>query len=228
MTMGAGLSGRIALQAIEAPAAGTSASVQATNARNAARLDALAIAPGIAPWVGGRIGIRDANEAGLAYSGRAVRLDARHAFALGMPTLSVGLGASVLTPARPRNDTGTESVYGGGVDIPVILGVTSQSDLYSLWIGPRGGVELLRGNVLGEAEPGSGQPTGSSGPVGLEVDARHFFVGFVAGLRVGFRHVHLAIEVDGAYHFAEGNFGALSTKINQFSLTPAGALIVSF
>jgi hypothetical protein len=62
-------------------------------------LDQIAFAPGLAPWVSARLGFEDQFEAGLAYTGRTVRLDLRHAFTLGEPTaLSLGLGASGVLP----------------------------------------------------------------------------------------------------------------------------------
>ena len=36
-------------------------------------------------------------------------------------------------------------MYGGGVDVPVLFGWRSTSDLYALWVGPRGGLEALGG-----------------------------------------------------------------------------------
>jgi hypothetical protein len=211
VAMGAGLSGRVALLPPDAPTGldGKEA------AAGAAGLEDLTIAPAVAPWVSARIGLEGANEGGLTYSGRAVRLDGRHAFGLGTPTLSVGLGASVLSARRPGNSPDDRSVFGGGLDVPVILGVTSSADIYSIWGGFRGGFEVLRGAV-------------TEGSAAKELSGRHLYAGFVAGLRVGFRHVHVALEIDGAYHFAGGTIGERAVGIEQLSLTPAGALTVSF
>jgi hypothetical protein len=38
----------------------------------------------------------------------------------------------------------------------------------------------------------------------------------------------VALEIDGAYHFAGGTIGERAVRIEQLSLTPAGALTVSF
>lgn len=105
VAMGAGLSGRVALLPPDAPPG-----LDAEEA--AAGLEALTVAPAIAPWVSARIGLEGANEGGLTYSGRAVRLDGRHAFGLGTPTLSVGLGASVVSARRPGNSPDDRSVFG--------------------------------------------------------------------------------------------------------------------
>jgi len=197
VSAGAGLSGELSLGAASIPADGST-------------LAQLAAAPGVAPWINARVGLVGDNEAGLTYTGRSLRLDARHAFALGTAALSVGLGGSVLAPVRPGNDVGG-SVFGGGVDVPVLFGVHSKSDLYALWIGPRGGFEALNGEVLG-----------------THVSARHLFGGFVFGVRGGFRHVHVALELDGAYHRADGTLFGASAGASLFALTPSGALLLSF
>lgn len=221
--MGAGLSGHVSVLPSGAVPASADPAGTPDNAARAANLSALAIAPGVAPWVGGRIGLVGSNEAGLTYAGRAIRLDGRHAFKLGEPsTLSVGLGASAIIARRPES-TDSGSVYGGGFDIPVLFGYTSAADIYSFWAGPRGGFEILSGSLVSPA-----QAPGGADPVEEKVGARRVFAGFVAGARVGFRHVHVALELSGAYQFADGELGDLSMTINQFTLTPAGALLISF
>lgn len=217
---GAGLSGQIALLA---PAAASPATNAANAAKNGAQLEAIAVAPAVAPWVGARIGIQDDNEGGLAYSGRSIRIDGRHAFSLGgapLPlTLSIGLGASAVTARRLGEPSDGSSVYGGGIDMPVLFGWKSTSDLYSIWLGPRAGIELLKGRLLED----------SQNPESLvDVTGRHIFAGFVAGVRVGFRHVHVALELSGAYHRADGSLAGAAVGLNQFTLTPAGALLTTF
>jgi hypothetical protein len=202
MTAGAGISGELALSKL---------SRSGTNPAGDGRLAQIAAAPGVAPWVGGRIGITGSNEAGLTYTGRNVRLDVRHAFALGTAALSVGVGGSVIVAERAGQDAVGNSVYGGGVDIPVLFGVHSKSDLYAFWVGPRVGFEALGGQITN-----------------TDLSARHFTGGFVAGVRGGFRHIHVALEVDGAYHRANGSFGGASTSVSLFSIAPSGALVISF
>jgi hypothetical protein len=197
-----------------------------------ASLQDLAISPGVAPWAAGRVGFEGSNEAGLTYAGRTLRLDGRHAFVLGKGNvaISVGLGASALMAQRPGGDQGS-GVFGGGGDLPVLLGIRSTGDTYAFWFGPRGGFEILSGRTqLGDS---SGMPTL------YDVSGKHFYTGLTLGARVGFRHVHLALEMNAAYHYAGGSFqtsatgttpaGApASTSVQQLSLTPAGALVVTF
>lgn len=214
--MGAGLSGQLALST---PAASAS---DPNQAQSLANLQDVAVAPGVAPWVAARVGIAGSNEAGLTYTGRSVRVDARHAFTLGGPTLSIGIGGTVILPERPGADAAINSVTGGGADVPILLGWTSQSEIYSIWVGPRGGFESLSGSVLAPPE-NVGEPEAF-----LDVDARHFYVGGVLGARVGFRHVHVAVELDGAYHRAEGTLGGIESSLDQATITPSGALVVTF
>jgi hypothetical protein len=212
VTAGAGLSGELALTRLS-PGAGS-------DPRAAGRLAQLAAAPGIAPWVGGRFGFTGSNEAGLTYTGRDLRLDVRHAFALGTAALSIGVGGTVIAAERQGQDVAGSSVFGGGVDVPILFGVHSKSDLYAFWIGPRGGFEALNGHVAAGQSPDALSLT--------DVSARHFFGGFVVGVRGGFRHVHVAIELDGAYHRADGSILGSNAGVGWFALTPSSALLLSF
>jgi hypothetical protein len=225
ISVGAGLSGQLALQSLQA-AAGPAT-------QNQSSLQTLAVAPGVAPWAAGRIGFEGSYEGGITYSGRTLRLDGRHAFLLGKGNvaLSVGLGASALMAERPGSSDQASGVFGGGADIPVLIGWRSASDLYSFWFGPRGGFEILSGRVQ--------LADGSQMPPLYDVSGRHFYAGLTAGARVGFRHVHLALEVNAAYHAANGSFQtsatdtapagpAASTSVQQISVSPAGALVVTF
>ena len=213
ITAGAGLSGELALSQLDVSTG--------SDPRGAGRLAQLAAAPGIAPWVAGRFGIVGSNEAGLTYTGRNLRIDVRHAFALGTAALSVGVGGSMIAAERPGRDIAGSSVFGGGVDIPVLFGVHSKNDLYAFWIGPRAGFEAMSGQVA----VSQGQ---TDTLVLTDVSARHFFSGFVVGVRGGFRHIHVAIEVDGAYHRADGSILGTSTGVGLFALAPSGALLMSF
>lgn len=183
----------------------------------------IGVAPGAAPWVSGRVGIAGSNEAGLSYLGRALRVDVRHAFTFGKAALSVGLGASAVMARRPGESHDVRGVFGGGGDLPVLIGLRSASDLYALWFGPRAGFEVLSGRL---------QLGPEAAPSIYDVSARHFYGSLVAGLRVGFRHVHAAIELDAGYHDVNGTFTTsgvvTAARIKQITLTPAGALLVSF
>lgn len=219
------MSAQLALRAVPAVASAAPSSAVGRSTPQAAGEQSLAtdlgVAPAVAPWLAGRVGIQGDNEAGLAYTGRGLRLDARHAFELGSTTLSLGLGASALAARRP--DESGSGVYGGGLDLPLLFGWRSRGDVYCGWLGPRGGVELLRGRVL-DSELG---PTAGTATL-LDAKLTHLFVGGVAGARIGFRHVHVAIELDAAYHHVAATLGARSATLDQVTLTPSGALVATF
>lgn len=223
--MGAGLSGKLALST---PSLTTA---DPAEAQSLLSLEDVAVAPGVAPWVAARAGLPGSNEGGVTYTGRSVRVDARHAFDLDGAALSLGLGGSVLLRDRAGGDPDSSGVTGGGLDLPVLFGWTSQSEIYTIWVGPRGGFEVLTTRVQ-PSEPAEEPEEGF-----LDVDARHFHVGAVLGLRVGFRHVHVAVEVNGAYHHADGTIQdarsaasrpAIEASLDEASITPSGALIITF
>ena len=199
-------------------AAGVAGTVLATTSASdaaAARLQDLAVAPTLSPWVAARAGLGAGFEGGLGASARAIRVDARRAFASSRIALSIGLGASALLAARPEGRDAS-GVYGGGFDIPVLLGWRSSADLYAAWIGPRIGADIFSGHL----DDGAADPIAASG--------RHLRFGGVAGLRAGFRRVHAVVEVEAAYHQADGTLGARQLSLSAFSVAPAGALVVSF
>jgi hypothetical protein len=69
-----------------------------------------------------------------------------------------------------------------------------------------------------------------------DVHGRHFHVGAVLGVAAGFRHLHAAVELDGTFHHVTGTVGAgrgaggkeLDVETDQVTLTPGGAVILSF
>lgn len=180
------------------------------------------VAPGLSPWLAARLGLDEGFEAGLGYTGRTMRIDARRAFELGAPTLSAGLGASLVLPRR-HDDLGFR-VGGGGADLPLLLGFRSDADIFAGWIGARGGFEWLDGQRDLEVAPDAPLDT----PTSEEVSGLHGFVGGLLGLRVGFRYVHAVLEIDAAMHWASGDVGAESVAVRQLGLSPAGALVAHF
>ncbi|WP_437732936.1 hypothetical protein [Sorangium sp. So ce1335] len=224
VSFGAGVSGAMVLAgATAAPPDGeASAGGGPAATEDAARrkLSEIAVAPGVAPWASARVGIEGDNEAGLAYTGRALRLDGRHAFPLGEASaLSVGLGASALFAGGPGSEG--SDVHGAGIDVPVLLGFRSDADLYALWFGPRLGFELLGGEVR---LPAAGA---TAGPL-VDASGQHLRVGFVLGVRGGFRHVHVALEATATYHHARGEIAGAPVSIDQGTVVPGGGLTVTF
>lgn len=184
---------------------------------DAARLQELAVAPDVSPWVAARAGLGNDFEGGIGASTRAIRIDGRRAIVWGSYALSIGLGASAILAAQPTGGASASGVYGGGFDVPVLFGWRSSADLYAAWAGVRAGGELFSGQLDNVTDP---EPTEASG--------RHLFAGGTLGLRAGLRHVYGVAEVLVAYHAASGTLGGAAVTLEGVSVTPAGALVVSF
>jgi hypothetical protein len=177
-----------------------------------AALDSLA--PGVAPWVNARIGLGSENEAGITYTGRAVRFDARHAFEDESTAISIGAGASGVLRGDERTapDGVTVAPAGFGFDVPILFGWRSSAGVVTLWAGARGGFEKVAAN----ASPAS------------EIDLKRFYGGGVFGFGLGFRHVHGVIELDGSYQNVSGSMGGGDVRFSGITLTPAAALVLTF
>lgn len=212
VTIGGGFSGTIPVSAPELVGPAEQA------------LESGAFSPGLAPWVGGRLGLASQFDAGLTYTGRAIRLDGRRSFAFGdedEAAVSLGIGASGLLPKRD-DDLGSR-VGGFGGDVPLLIGWRSTADIYAVWAGVRGGAELLRGQRELVADP-----TDPSAPLVEDLEGWHTHAGGLLGVRVGFRYIFAVFEVGAAMHWAEGSVGAVDVSVQQFTLAPSGALIGRF
>ncbi len=187
-------------------------------------LVAASVGPGLAPIGGARVGIGAQAEGGLASTGRAVRADVRRSFALSRTwALSVGAGGSAALYGRdqagslPFVDLGR--LHGWGADVPVLVGYESDGDLYMLWAGARGGWEHVNIEAL-TSEPGSGQ----FGVPPVPLAATRFWGGGLLGAAVGFRHVHVAMEIDVSYASVTGDYNGTYARIAGLTLAPASAL----
>jgi hypothetical protein len=195
-------------------------------------LVAAAVAPGMAPFVSGRVGAGRDTEAGLSYTGRTARLDARYAPINGPAALSVGLGASAILGHRGGSTSSQldhlvlDGLSGWGADIPVIFGLTSDADVLWWWVGARAGYESLRGSVAYEVPaPATG---GAATSISGDVEGRRMWASALTGIAIGFRHVHAGIELQGTYHDARGKLWGTDVTANGLSVTPAAALLGSF
>jgi hypothetical protein len=183
-------------------------------AEQSAAIDALA--PSVAPWVNARVGIDGDNEAGLTYTGRTARLDARHAFVDEKVALSVGAGASaVLRGREEQRDSVAGSArapWGFGFDVPIVVGWRSTAGVVTVWAGARGGFETLHADA--------------SSAIALEM--QRMYAGGLVGLSVGFRHVHGSLELDASYQRVSGSFAGDDVKLSAFTLAPGAGLILNF
>lgn len=186
-----------------------------------------AVAPGVGPWVGGRVGLPGDNELGLTYAGRNIRLDARHAFDLSEQKiyLSIEAGGAAVVPRERGDDLG--SVHGGGADVPILVGWRSDAELYSVWAGPRAGFRLLTGDIVATELSATNPPDQL-----LPFSGRDVWFGGLVGAKAGFRTFHVALELDVAYHLANGTFGeegaTLEVSLGQLTVSPSAALLLTF
>jgi len=190
-------------------------------------LVAAAIAPGLAPFIGARVGVGNQYEGGLAYTGRAVRADLRRSFDSGNVSFSAGLGLSAALYGRqagsdlPNVDLG--ALHGYGFDIPLLIGWESSGGIYKVWGGGRGGFERdVVESLTSEPKPVA------LGPQPIHLDADRFWGGAVAGIATGFNHVHVALELSAAYQVVNGNYNDNHVTVRGVTLAPATALWWSF
>jgi len=190
---------------------------------NRGALVALVEGPALAPWAAARVGLPGTNEAGLSYSGEALRADARHAFESGQSALSLGFGLTgrgfghdpIDLPGASR-----ERATGYGVDVPVLVGYRTDANLISVWGGVRAGYDRWSGHV--DLEPDRD----------CALDARRLSAGSLLGVAVGVSPLWVALELELDYAHVTGHVtqpGADGSEtINGWSVRPAGALIGKF
>lgn len=232
MSAGAGASTRIGLGTLEADIQAGETQAEGGTADSIARR--AFIAPGVAPWVAARIGLGEGNEGGITFTGRTLRVDARHAFEFDDIALSVGLGGSSIFARRTEaGGAEGEGVLGFGVDLPLLIGWRSRADIVAIWGGVRPAYENL-GNfdALPEEDPGNPAP-----PASL-VDAYHLSGSGLVGISVGLRPIWVRLELAATQHWVQaservqGTAGGpdqeTSAEFRAFSLAPAGALLVRF
>jgi hypothetical protein len=225
VTFAAGTSGRFALGGLR---------------RSEKDLVDVAVAPGVAPFVAGRVGLGDHNEGGLAYTGRGARLDARHAFEWPSVAFSVG-GAAIGTFANSGRQSNPseeptggaartlrlESVTGYGFELPMMFGYRSDADVVKLWTGLRAGFDRYGYNASEiEGEIFVDRPRRVSGK------ATHYWGGGLVGFAIGLSPIEVRVEVDAAYESARGKVvtpsGELTGDAAGWSLTPAMAISAKF
>ncbi len=197
-----------------------------TYARGA--LVAAAVGPGLAPVVAARVGVGSQFEGGVGYTGRGARIDMRRSFDLTTDTsISVGAGVSGVFygeqqgSSLPGVDLG--SLHGYGADVPVLFGWEATSGLYRAWAGARAAYEHVVIEQL-TSEPKAvslGVP-----PIGLSAD--RFWGGGLVGVAAGFRHVHVALEIDVSYQAAHGSFNQTNVTVTGVTAVPSGAVWWSF
>jgi hypothetical protein len=202
--------------------------------------------PGLSPWVGARAGVAARTDAGLAYTGRAARLDARYVPLMERTlALSVGLGATgllanpgSLPPGAAVSASGaipgvdTRYLAGWGVDLPLIAGWRSSAEVVQIWAGAKGGYERAFGNLGVQLTSGS--------PQEAHFEGYRWVAGGLIGLAVGVKPVWAALELGGSYQYVDARLDldegtpiapvtvAHRAKLDGWVVTPAAALIAQF
>ena len=188
-----------------------------------AAMVALAEGPAVAAFAAARVGVPGSNEAGLSYSGQAVRGDFRHAFDWGAYALSTGLGVTgrfghTSTDLPPNTDV--SGAYGVGLDLPVLFGYRTDADLISLWGGVRGSFDRWSGTVSLDPEPA------------FDLGARRWSVGPILGMSLGLPPFWVSAEIEIDYAHVNGSLERPGTrydaKLDGWSARPAGALTAKF
>ena len=166
-------------------------------------------APGLAPFVSARVGIGHESDAGLTYSGRAARIDARYAFINDELAVAAGLGLSgvLMRPgsAEPGslNDQEIAGVdikgtTGGGLDIPILVGYRSTGSIATAWGGVRFGYERLGGEIrFREPDPGRIHISNLS--------AERFFASGIVGLGIGLKPIWVRVELAASATLGSGS-----------------------
>jgi hypothetical protein len=246
VSAGAGVSGQFVFRnADEPPAAGPPRPAGDLEQQRVEEAVARAtLSPGIAPWVAVRGGLGARTEAGITYTGRTVRADARHAFGGDQVAVSVGAGASGVFVRSPGHDE-TEAppppagripqahdleANGFGFDVPILVGWRSTASVIQVWAGARGGVERVTGDL--PLVPAGGAPSPSA-----SVTATRWWGGGLVGAAVGLPPLMVAVELDVAYHSASasatfpgagGPPPSRDVTMNALTVAPAGAIIGKF
>jgi len=193
-------------------------------------LVAATVAPGLAPFGAARVGIGGGAEGGVAYTGHGGRLDLRRAFSNRSFALSIGAGFDAAFIGRPTNaslpDVQLGALYAFGFDVPVLVGWRSTAGLYQAWAGVRGGYDhaTITARSTEPVPPG----TGTVPYVPFDLSADHGHVGGLLGIAVGLHHIHVALELDVAYHFVTGTFAGNNVSTSGVVITPASALLWDF
>ena len=108
------------------------------------------------------------------------------------------------------------SLHGWGADAPVLVGYSSDGDLYMVWLGARGGWEHVEAGGM-QSEPGMPAPP-------FSISATRWWGGGLLGAAVGFQHVHVAMEIDASYANVTGNVAGTHANVSGLMLTPAGCV----
>lgn len=171
---------------------------------------------GAAPYGAVRHGVTREVDLGAEILGSTARLSVR-----GRRSLPSGLrllgaiepyGGYLGTGAREGAEA--TRAFRGGVSLPLVLGLDITS-LYEVWLGLRAGLEHVRGRVGPRGERDDLELTGLR-------------TGFLLGLALGFRRLHLLVELAVDHELWWGRRAGRSFERNGIVLNPGVALRLRF
>jgi hypothetical protein len=153
-----------------------------------------------------------------------VRIDMRRSFDKDDVSFSAGVGVSGAFYGRAHGTqlptVDLSQLHGYGADVPLLVGWRSPGGLYQAWGGARAGLEHDTIEFL-TSEPQTGNQL-------YGLSATRYWAGGVAGFAIGFRHVHVAVELDVAYQSAVGTYNDTHASIAGVSICPASAVWWTF
>lgn len=190
----------------------------------------------------GRVGLGGNWEAGIAATGRTLRIDGRRSFESDDGfALSIGAAGSAiyrLGEAKPEDERmavgrfdGNAVGYGAGgfgLDVPVLVGWRNRTDLIGLWLGARGGYERMWGN-MNLADPSIGSPAG--------VESNRFWGAGLVGASMGIDPVWIRFEFEASVHSIDasaslpagaGDPDVIHGQFGAFAFTPSAAIVGKF
>ena len=208
-------------EGLQPPPPGTPPEKDARAARGA--VVALVEGPAVAAFAAARVGVPGSNEAGLSYSGQALRADFRHAFDWGDYALSTGLGVTGRfghTSAELPPNADSSGAHGLGLDLPILFGYRTDAELISVWGGVRGSFDHWSGTV--SLDPSSA----------FDLGARRWSVGPILGMSLGLPPFWVSAEIEIDYAHVSGSLERPGTRydatLDGWSARPAGALTAKF
>ena len=119
---------------------------------------------------------------------------------------------------------------GYGFDVPVLVGWRSAASVVEGWLGARGGVEHVGGDL--PLAPGGEEPPGKA-----SFGATRWYGGGLVGAALGLSPITVAVELDVAYQSVTGTAsfpaeagppGRRDGSASGLTLSPAGAIIGKF
>lgn len=169
---------------------------------------------GVAPAGAFRYGILEHTDLGVTVAGPLIRLDLRQELVLDESLARISLLGGVgpyLGFFGGDSDLDGAGATRIGVDLPLLIGIDGLS-IVQLWLGARVGIEHAFGNLDG------------GGAAVDALSATGFRVGGVFGLALGFRHLHVMLELTAGWETWSGDLGASPVSVSGAVLTPAFAL----